>query len=392
MTATAEYQVHSIRSLSAESHTDPKSGKKSIKSVMVDGRPVTTSDRFWNSLFARYGFGKNVFNYFEPEEVFNRIATKRADDNLRFCFYTQGGAPQSTLLAVSNPTKPVLEYSRVRDLLAEYEPLDKGQDDDGVRYANGILRASFNPRGEAPFEVGGDAFQARFDTLIPIDGYGSPEVALGCLRLVCTNGMVAFGKVFSNKIPGGTDQDGGINRIVQTIEGYGNDEGFDALRRRLGSATESYASVAECSTMSKAVMRALGSTGRDKEVTKELIDRFDRIAGNPTMMYGLVSATSVGRKRLATLPSRATVYDLINFGTEVATHHVPNETQARGIFGIVGSMVSGEFDLEGSARDGRDFIDVYLNGEDAAAKKAEVLDQIDDESEDEFNRFDAEMN
>lgn len=378
-TATARYEIHNIQALQAESHVDDKTGKRSIANVTIDGESVNTTPRFWNSLYARYGFGKNVFNYFDPAEVVERIAERRSDDRIRFCKFMAPGAPKPTLLAVSNPKNPVLEYDRVQELLQGYEPLDAdpATGETGVKYSNGIIRASFNPRGEAPFEVGGDDFQARFDTLIPIDGYGKPEVAMGCLRLVCTNGMVAFGKIFSNKIPGGTDEDGGISRITQTIEGYGNDEGYDALRRRLQGATESYASVSECAEMSKAVMRALGSSGRDNANTKELIDRFDHTMGNPTMMYGLVSATSVGKKRLATLPSRGTVYDLMNFGTEVATHHVTNETAARSIHGVVGSMISGEFDLEGSARDGRDFVDVYLNGaKDGATEREELLNDV----------------
>jgi hypothetical protein len=373
------YETHGLRSIEAEAHIHEKTGKRSVRNVKIDGRPVDTSERFWTSLFSRYGFGKTVFNYWDPTEVFERVTERRADDRIRFCIYNQPGMVRPSLLAVSNPEKPVMAYDRARELLAGYEPLDKNGPHDGVHYADGILRASYTPRGEAPFEVGGDDFQARFDTMIPIDGFGSPEVSLGCLRLVCTNGMVAFGKVFSNKIPGGSDADGGFGRITQTIEGYGNDEGFDALRRRLGSATESYASVAECSAMSKAVIQALGSAGTDREQTRELIDRFDRVAGNPTMMYGLVSATSVGKKRLATLPSRASVYDLINFGTEVATHHVDQERKSRDIYGVVGSMLSGEYDLEGSKKDGRDFVDVYLDGDDGAAKRAEMLDaDLDD--------------
>jgi len=377
-TATASYAIHNIQALQAESIVEEKTGKRSITNVTVDGQRVETTPRFWNSLYSRYGFGKNVFNYFDPAEVVERIASRRADDRIRFCMFNAKGNPNPTLLAVSNPAKPILEYDRVNELLAGYEPLDAdpANGKTGVNYANGIVRASFTPRGEAPFEVGGDDFNARFDTLIPIDGYGSPEIAMGCLRLACTNGIVAFGKVFSNKIPGGTDEDGGIQRISQTIEGYGNDEGYDALRRRLQGATESYASVAECASMSKAVMRALGSSGHDNTQTKEIMDRFDRIAGNPMMMYGLVSATSVGHKRLSLLPSRATIYDLMNFGTEVATHHVPNETQARSIHGVVGSMISGEFDLEGSARGGRDHIDVYLNGVDGAEKRQELLEEV----------------
>lgn len=353
-----EYKTFGIRDLTAISHTDEKTGKKTIESVAVNGQPVDTHQRFWNSLFARYGFSKNVFNYFAPAEVFDRIANVREDDTLRFCFLTEKGMHRPKLMAVSNPNKPVFVMDKITELLGGYDP------DGGIKYADGIIRASFSPRGEAPFEIGGDSFNARFDTLIPIDGYGSPEVALGCLRLVCTNGMTAFGKVFSNKIPVGSDLTGGLSRISQTIEGYGNDEGFDALRRRLTSATESYASVAECSMMANAVMRAVGAEGMERQEIRQIVDNFDRVAGNPTMMYGLINTTAVGRKRLATLPSRASVYDLINFGTEVATHHVGGEGTNRGIQSIVGGLLGGEFDLEGSARDKeRDHIDVFLDSE-----------------------------
>lgn len=372
-TATVEYVTHSIKSIEATSNVNEKTGKRSIVGLSVEGRKVDASDRFWNSIFSRYGFGKNIFNYYSPEEVFERISEKRADDRVRFCFYNNKGMVRPQVLAVSNPTKPVMHHDQAFELLGRYEPVG------GVKYAKGVLRADYTPRGEAPFEVGGDKFQARFSTMVPIDGYGTSEVSLGCLRLVCTNGVVAFGSVFSNKIPGGSDADGGFARITQTIEGYGNDEGFDALRRRLGSASESYASVAECGVISKAVMQALGATSSDKEQVRELLSRFDRVAGNPIEMYGLVSQTSVGKKRLATLPSRASVYDLINFGTEVATHHVTSEERARGIYGVIGSMLGGEYDLEGSARNGRDFIDLYIDGENHAAKRAEKLTELTEE-------------
>lgn len=379
-----EYEIHDIKSIQAQSKVDAKTKKRSITGVTVADRPVDATPRFWNSLYSRFGFGNNVFNYFSPEEVFDRIAEKRPDENVRFCLYTAPGAARPTLLATSNPRKPVLEYARIRDVLSEYDPLDKTDGDDGIKYANGIMRASFTPRGEAPFEVGGDAFEARFDTMIPIDGYGSPEVALGCLRLVCTNGMVAVSKVFSSKIPGGNDEDGGINRIVQTIEGYGNDEGFDALRRRMETATESYASVSELQTMCKAVTQALGARkSMQGSEARELLDRMDRLAGNPMMAYGLLSNNAVSQRKLQTLPTRATVYDLMNFGTEVATHHVQGETGARSIYGAVGSMLGREYDLEGSAKDGQDFIDVFMKSNDQAdtEAKAELVEELASEQD-----------
>jgi len=191
------------------------------------------------------------------------------------------------------------------------------------------------------------------------------------MRLVCTNGMVAMSNVFTNKIPGGNDSDGGLSRIEQVIQSYGNDEGFSALRSRIDSATTSYASVSECNGMAKAIMHSLGAKGGNgEETTRETLDRFDRMTGNFVSMYGLASANGMGKKRLASLPARCTTYDLINFGTEVATHQVEDERSRRSIQGVVGSMLGGEYDLEGSAADGQDFIEVFLDRDSIEQQKA----------------------
>lgn len=354
-----QYDIHDIRALSAQAITCPKTGKKTIESITLDGMPVATTQRFWTSLYSRYGFGKNIFNYFDPKEVFDRIADRRADDSVRFCLHALPGARMHSLLAVSSPTKPVLEYSQIRELLSSYDPLTPSGDD-GVTYSNGILRADYAPRGESEFEIVGDKFQPRFSTMIPIDGYGAPETVLGCLRLVCINGMVAIAKMFSNKIPGGSDANGCIERITQVIESYGNDEGYDAFRRRMVAGSESYASVAECINVSQMIGTAMASSGADLKVTRELLDTFDQLAGSPSQFYGLMSENSVGRKRLASLPTKATAYDLINFATEAATHHVKNELQTRIVYGNIGNMLAKEYDLEGSARGNKDHIDILM--------------------------------
>lgn len=351
-----EYDIFSMRDIQAQVTTDKKTGKKKIEQVTIGDRPVATTPRFWNSLYSRFGFNKTMFNYFNPAEVFERIATVRANEQLRVCFQTEPNAKMSSVLAVSGPEKAHLPYQDVINILLNGNPQDK------ISFADGVLRASFAPRAEAAFEIGGDAFEARFDTLVPIDGYGRPSTVLGTYRLVCENGMVALSKLFSNQIPTGSkDTDGGLARIVQTLESYGNDEGYAALRDRLESARTSLASVAECQTMSKAIFGAMQGAGTDnRESLKEISERFDRMVGNFGTMYGLVNENAVGKKRLRTIPSRSTVYDLMNLGTEMATHHIPSEVKRRSVQGIVGEMLGGEYDLEGSAKDGRDYIDVFI--------------------------------
>lgn len=370
---TIEYEVHSMRDVRAEVITDPKTGKKKIESVMIGDRPVRTSQRFWNSLYSKFGFNSTFFNYFSPAEVFERVAEKKADEKLRVCFQTEPEAEMSSVLAVSNPGKAHLPYQDVIELLLAGNP----QGD--ISFADGVLRASYAPRGEAGFKIGGDDFEARFDTLVPIDGYGSASTVLGTYRLVCANGLVALSQLFSNKIPTGSkDTDGGLARIIQTLESYGNDEGYAALRSRMESARMSFASVGECQMISQSIYKAMGgeSTDKNRDAIRDMLESFDRLTGNFVTMYGLVNENAIGRKRLSSLPSRATVYDLMNYGTEIATHHVPNEVKRRSIQGVIGEMLAREYDLEGSAKDGRDYIDVYLDAdkETSTSRKERELD------------------
>jgi hypothetical protein len=369
-----EYAVHSMRDIKAEIVIDPKTGKKKIESVVIGDRPVKTSQRFWNSLYSKFGFNSTFFNYFSTAEVFERVAEKKSDEKLRIAFQTEKDAEMSSVLAVSNPGKAHLPYEDVIQLLLQGNP----QGD--ITFAGGVLRASYAPRGEAPFTIGGDEFEARFDTLVPIDGYGNPSTVLGTYRLVCANGLVALSQLFSNKIPTGSkDTDGGLARIVQTLESYGNDEGYAALRSRMESARMSFASVGECQMLSKAVFKEMGGENQQtqsRDAIKDMLESFDRLTGNFVTMYGLVNENAIGRKRLSSLPSRATVYDLMNYGTEIATHHVPNEVRRRQVQGIVGEMLAREYDLEGSAKDGRDYIDVYLDAdkETSTNRKAREID------------------
>jgi hypothetical protein len=65
-------------------------------------------------------------------------------------------------------------------------------------------------------------------------------------------------------------------------------------------------------------------------------------------LYGLANLDALSVKRQWTLPTKAKVYDLLNFASEVATHHA-DEYGARSSQAWLGSLISGEYDLENSA-------------------------------------------
>lgn len=104
-----------------------------------------------------------------------------------------------------------------------------------------------------------------------------------------------------------------------------------------------------------AVGAALERIERSNQTTsKGLLGRFRSLAGNLSELYGLANLEALSDKRRRILPSRARVYDLINFASEVATHHALPEGANR-MQAFIGSLISDEYDLEGTAKESADF-------------------------------------
>jgi hypothetical protein len=120
--------------LKIETEHDKRTGQSKVKSVAVHGEALEPTDRFWTSLYARYGFGGSVFKYFRHNEVLERIAQTETD-NLRVCIERDGESGNNRLLAVSNPAKPIVVYDDLMNNLAQYQ----GQD---LIYADGVIEST----------------------------------------------------------------------------------------------------------------------------------------------------------------------------------------------------------------------------------------------------------
>lgn len=381
-----DYVTTPINDLQVQTETDPKTNKRKVASVAVQGEPCQPSERFWTSLGARYGFGQQIFNFFSYDEVFARIAEKQANDRVRICVErdTENGA--ATLRAASLPTKPVVGYDDLIDMLTRYQ----GQD---LAYHDGVVESTHTPRtGSNNFSIAGDMFSHRFVMATPIDGYGQPNIYLSLLRLICANGMVGFAKAFCSKLSLGKGGDDVAPAITRALDGFGNDEGYAALRQRMEAATMSWASVYETNTLYALLVkmhsgrqiigvddpslkrgvglhkwatttpegRAMSTMGEAEDVIgSPVIRAYHTMTGDTNHLYGLANLDALSHKRQRTLPTKATVYDTINFATEVATHYCePNG--ARKLNGWVGSLISGEFDMEGTRESFADFQDFFV--------------------------------
>ena len=385
-----EYGVASVGDLRVETEEAPdaRARQPAVTRVFVDDEPLRPSARFWTSFFMRFGIGKSVFNYFDHAEVFARLAQRSPSDRLRFAVERnpapgKNGAGKTgeagTLLAVSNPTKAVVRHDDLRELLDRY-------DGRRVTYHNGVVESHHAPRVGHRFHVAGDAFANRFVVRTPVDGFGQPNIYLALLREVCSNGMIGEAPAFRSQLALGKGDDEVTYTLSRALDGFNNDEGYAALRQRFESAAESWASVHEAAGLYALLAKLTGGGGgagagpddrprnwgtdgashdgqfEKKDWATNLLRRFHRTTGDVTRLYGLANLDSLSAKRQKTLPVNCKVYDLLNFATEVATHHA-GPAHARRLHAWAGQLVSGEFDLEGTADQYGDFQDFFVSDE-----------------------------
>jgi hypothetical protein len=83
------------------------------------------------------------------------------------------------------------------------------------------------------------------------------------------------------------------------------------------------------------------------------------MTGDVSQLYGLANPDSLSAKRQKTLPVRCTVYDAMNFATEVATHYAKPEG-ARQLNAWVGGLISEEYDMENTKDSFTEFADFHL--------------------------------
>ena len=80
-----DYAFAAVGDLEVRTTTEPKSGRRTASEVLVNDEPIKSTERFWTSLYARYGFNKSFFKYFDYSEVFQRISDVESQDRIRLC-------------------------------------------------------------------------------------------------------------------------------------------------------------------------------------------------------------------------------------------------------------------------------------------------------------------
>jgi hypothetical protein len=353
-------------------------GGKMVKAVVIDGEPIAPSARFWSSLYSRFGLNKAFFKFFDHQEVFDRIVEREANSKIRVTIENDVVTGDKRLLAATGTNKPVIVYDDLMEVLQQFRLEGK------VGYSDGVITTTHTPViGASEFKIGGDKFTNKFVLHAPVDGFGQPNFFLSLLRLICSNGAIGWANAFKTTLQLGSGQDSVSYTLRRALEGFTNDEGFAVMRDRFETAQSSWASLREQQQLYKLLIRLqndskLRSGVGIENVTNGPLLGFDReewlknpgsvlkayegVTGNPFEIY-FRDPNVMSFKRQRSLPVQCRVYDLMNFATELATHHV-NEHHARMLQAWVGEMLSSEYDLEGSCDRFDQFRDMFINPED----------------------------
>jgi hypothetical protein len=327
--------------------------RKTPKALYLNDEPVVTTQRFWWSLFVRCGLNEAVFRYFDPTEVFDRVARLDAGRSVRFAIEGDGTPGRARrLLAVSAPNGPILDRRDVAEIVDRYGG-------HRVRYADGVLTSMHVPAaGDRAISIGPDEYRQRFQLDVPVDGLGEPRMQVALLRLICLNGAIGTRSVFRSMIRIGKDPQHSLERALGH---FANDDGFSAMRDRLESAQRSWASLREVRLLERQ-LDTVSWGGPSSGGLGDMAGRrraFRTMVGDYESRYGLASIDALSVKRQRMLQANCRVYDLINFATEMATHHAPPRAAAR-LNGWLGTTLTDEYDLENTANDVPEFTDVYM--------------------------------
>ena len=101
---------------------------------------------------------------------------------------------------------------------------------------------------------------------------------------------------------------------------------------------------------------------RDSRHQMLLCERLQDVAENPCVRYGVIDLGAIGERRRGLLPTGASVADVINFISELSTHHGMLLRNPNAANGLIGAFYARSFDLEEMYPHSRAADQYYLQG------------------------------
>ena len=320
------------------------SDEEKIKGLVLGQTTYKLSDRFYKTLAAELGIPFGVFGFFTPLEVMTRAAEKEPDLALRVTVDTE----RNQALGLTQDKGLPMPVKFIEGVLHEDRRLQE------VEYGNGMLSAMLDL--DDPWDVPNDStYHVRVRCRVPVDGVGMPDMSLATWRQVCSNGAVAEAPLFRTKME---IKDNSGEHFRRLLASFSNPSGVEMLQERMCTAAGTKASVGEVVLLDGLIRRSVANT-RNQMLLRE---RLNEIAENPCVRYGVTDLTNIGQKKRPLLPVGCSVADLLNFASELGTHHSELLKSDSTLQSFSGTLLSKGFDLEGLYPHTARTSSFYLNG------------------------------
>ncbi|MBR4654410.1 MAG: hypothetical protein IKO72_13710 [Kiritimatiellae bacterium] len=304
------------------------SDDEKIKGLVLGQTTYKLSDRFYKTLAGELGIPFGVFGFFSPLEVMTRAAEKEPDLPLRVTVDTE----QNQALGLTQDKGLPMPVKFIERVLHDDRRLQE------VEYGDGMLSAMLDL--DDPWSVPNDsAYHVRVRCRVPVDGVGMPDMSLATWRQVCSNGAVAEAPIFRTKME---IKDNSGEHFRRLLVSFSNPSGIEMLQERMCTAAGTKASVGEVVLLEGLIRRSVANT-RNQMLLRE---RLNEIAANPCVRYGVTDLTNIGQKKRPLLPVGCSVADLLNFASELTTHHADLLKPDSTLHSFAGTLLSKDFDLE----------------------------------------------
>lgn len=299
-----------------------------IKGLSIGQTTYKLSDRFYKTLATELGIPFGVFGFFTPLEVMTRAAEKEPDLALRVTVDTE----RNQALGLTQDKGLPMPVKFIEGILHEDRRLQE------VEYGNGMLSAMLDL--DDPWDVPNDStYHVRVRCRVPVDGVGMPDMSLATWRQVCSNGAVAEAPLFRTKME---IKDNSGEHFRRLLASFSNPSGVEMQQERMCTAAGTKASVGEVVLLDGLIRRSVANT-RNQMLLRE---RLNEIAQNPCVRYGVTDLTNIGQKKRPLLPVGCSVADLLNFASELASHHADLLKPESTLHSFAGTVLAKDFDLE----------------------------------------------
>ena len=299
-----------------------------IKGLTIGQTTYKLSNRFYKTLAGEMGVPYGVFGFFTPLEVMTRAAEKEPDMPLRVTVDTERG--QALGLTPDKGLPMPVKY--IEHVLHQDRRLRE------VEYEDGVLSAMLDL--DDPWDVPNDSvYRVRVRCRIPVDGVNKPDMSLATWRQVCSNGAVAETPLFRTKME---IKDNSGEHFRRLLVSFSNPAGVEMLQSRMIAAAGTKASVGEMMLLEGLIRRSVANT-RNQMLLRE---RLNTIAADPCVRYGVTDLANIGLKKRPLLPVGCSVADLLNFASELVTHHADLLKPDSTLHSFAGTVLSKGFDLE----------------------------------------------